>query len=70
MGCQDNLENFPKNQKIHLILLKKLTKSFVPKFDEVMAAVVTDAERQQSREVQRKAISKLIEKYRVTVHDE
>ena len=54
----------------HLILLKKLTKSFVPKFDEVMAAVVTDAQRQQSREVQRQAISKLIEKYRVTVHDE
>ena len=51
----------------HLILLKKLKKSFIPKFDEVIAAVVTDAQRQESREVKREAIKKLVDKYRVTV---
>ena len=58
------------NYGYHLILLKKLKKSSIPKFDEVISVVVEDAQRQQSREIKREAIKKLVEKYRITVLDE
>jgi hypothetical protein len=51
-------------------LLKKLKQSSIPKFDEVISVVVEDAQRQQSREIKREAIKKLVEKYRITVLDE
>ena len=54
----------------HVILLKKLKKSFIPKFEEVISVVAADAQRQQTREIKREAIKKLVEKYRVTVFDE
>jgi len=54
----------------HLVLVTKKTPMYIPEFQDVSAAVLADAQRQQQREVKRLAIEALISKYQVVVKTE
>lgn len=49
----------------HLVLVTKKTPMYIPEFQDVSAAVLADAQRQQQREIKQLAIEMLISKYQV-----
>ncbi|MDG2502246.1 MAG: peptidylprolyl isomerase [Porticoccaceae bacterium] len=50
----------------HLVLLKKNTPAFIPKFEEISSAVFADVQRQQQRQTKREAVNKLMAKYKIS----
>jgi hypothetical protein len=49
----------------HLVLVTKKTPMYIPEFQDVSAAVLADAQRQQQREIKQLAIEMLISKYQI-----
>jgi hypothetical protein len=49
----------------HLVLVTKKTPMYIPEFQDVSAAVLADAQRQQQREIKQLAIKMLISKYQI-----
>jgi hypothetical protein len=51
----------------HLVLIKKISSSYLPSFEEISATLLADAQRLQHQALLRKAVDQLIDQYQVTV---
>lgn len=51
----------------HLVLIKKITPSYLPPFKQISATLLADAQRNQHQARLRKAVDQLIDQYQVTV---
>lgn len=51
----------------HLVLIKKISPSYLPSFEEISATLLADAQRLQHQARLRKAVDQLIDQYQVTV---